>query len=169
MEDWKKEIELIKNEEQKFSEIKRKEAKEKQEKKEHASKAFIGVIRPYLEQVVATFQEKDSRFPRIEEYVDMPMGNSVQKFDIVLLMDSEGNGLYLKVFEGETANYFTANGINYFEDKGKRYRSDGIITVDKPDSAGNTVFVLKDDHIKEAIKKFLRAYYGKRTERKSNS
>lgn len=156
MEDWKKEVEAIKTEGEKLMTKKMTIAEEEEEKTENADE-FVRVVKPYLEDVVSVYKQEGSKHPMIRENTTEWVDRAVQ-CDLVLYM-GRGQNLCLHSFKKEGITYFSATGYFRFTENGKTCISHHIITVDKPVYDGNTVFNLKDEYIKEAIQKFLKAYH----------
>jgi hypothetical protein len=156
MEDWKKELEAIRTEGEKLRTKKMKIAEEKEEQTENADE-FIRIAKPYLEDVVSVYKQEGSKHPMMREKTTEWVGGAVQ-CDLVLYMGG-GQNLCLRSFQKEGVIYFSATGYFRFTKAGKTCISHHIITVDKPVYDGNTVFNLKDEHIREAIQKFLKAYH----------
>ena len=158
MEDWKERLKAIRIKEEKLREEKRKKLAKEKEEEAKTTEEFIRVVRPHLEEVVSVYKQEDSEYPLIREktteFVFEPT-----KCDLALYMGG-GKDLCLRSFKRNDTIYFYATA--YFTSttrEGKTGIAHHFITVDKPDYGGNVVFTLKDEHIKEAIEKFLKAYH----------
>ena len=147
-EDWIDELKRIKKRAEEKKALEEEEKRLQEEKEKEIKSKFVSTIRPYLKKL------KEELYPDARIIEDYYVGGAYPTtYDIAF---SVGNAcLCFKKVIQEDKLCFTAIYIHE-DDEGRRWESS--ITVDKPEVEGNVIFTLKEEHIIEALKKFVQEY-----------
>jgi hypothetical protein len=105
------------------------------------------IVRPFLEEVLRTYTTENF-LPFISENDVIVWGTKSERCDLILNMGD--NVLGFRFFEKEDGMCFTAIACFSFFSEREWHKSQYPITADK--------LPLTDEHIKETIQKFLKAY-----------